>query len=137
MSQRISIELPDALYESVERVAAATQRSTSQVIAEQLAAGLPPLDDVPADEAVALAALAALSDAELWQVARQESSEVAWETLSDLLEMQGTGALTDKEQSRLNSAMARYGERLVLQSHAWLLLARRGYNVPPQRTATE
>jgi hypothetical protein len=50
----ITVDLPQAIFDSVDRVARATHRSPEAVVKTMLAHALPPLDDVAPEEADAL-----------------------------------------------------------------------------------
>lgn len=132
-SQLITLELPDSLYLTVSKLAQVTQRPVGEILQESLAHTLPPLDDVPADEADVLARMSTLDDAVLWQASKRTLPEHQQEELAILLERQNAGELTPDAAVRLQELMAEYGRLLVRQSHAWLLLARRGYQVPIQQ----
>ncbi len=132
-SQQITLELPDSLYRTVTKLAKVTQRPVGEILQESLAHTLPPLDDIPADEADVLARMSTLDDAALWQVSKSTLPEHQQEELQTLLDHQNAGELTHDATARLQDLMAEYGRLLVRQSHAWLLLARRGYQVPIQQ----
>ena len=132
-SQTVTLELPDDLYRTAHKLAIATKRPLAAVLQESLARILPPLDDVPSEEADALAQLSLLDDSALWQESKVSLSKSQQEILQTLLDRQSEGELTTDEAIHLQDLMEAYGRLLVRQSHAWLLLARRGYIVPPQQ----
>jgi predicted transcriptional regulator len=129
----ITLELPDNLYHTVNKLAQATKRPLADILQECLAHTLPPLDDVPADEADILARMSTLDDAALWQASTMTLPEPEQDELRSLLDFQNSGELTADAAVRLQELMDEYGRLLVRQSHAWLLLARRGYKVPIQQ----
>ncbi len=131
-TQTITLELPNLIYRSAHQMAEATQRPLEVVLQESIAVALPPLDDVPADEAVELAAMALLDDASLWQEARSMLAVDQQVALQALLDRQEAGELLLEEESRLQELLDAYGRLTVRKAHAWLLLARRGYRVPMQ-----
>lgn len=131
-SQTITLDLPDDLYQTANRLAQAAQRPLNDILQDTLAHALPPLDDVPPEEADVLAHLSSLDDAALWQTSRATMPEDEQEELRTLLDTQGEGEIAPDEAKRLRELMNRYGQLLVRQAHAWLLLARRGYRVPIQ-----
>lgn len=133
-SPNITLQLPDTLYRSAQRVAQATQRPISEVIADSLAHALPPLDDVPEAEAEALAKLSLLDDAQLWQVAAQSMSSADQDKLHLLLDEQNAGQINDHGREELTALLETHNQIMLHKAHAWLLLARRGYQVPPQQT---
>jgi hypothetical protein len=106
----------------------------AEFLQESLMHTLPPLDDVPAEEAEILAHMSTLDDAALWQTSAVTMPESQREELHALLDCQSAGALMPDDAVRLQQLLDAYGRLLVRQSHAWLLLARRGYKVPIQQT---
>jgi len=132
-TQTVQIELPESLYQTAIQLAQATNRSLADVLHESLTHSLPPLDDVPPEEAADLAQLSGLDDAALWRAAERALAAEQQDELQNLLDRQGAGELTAEEQARLHTLMDEYGRALVRRSHAWLLLARRGYRVPVQQ----
>jgi hypothetical protein len=131
--QTVTIDLPEPLYRSANQVAQATNRPLADVLRESLVHGLPPLDDVPLEEADELAHLSSLDDAALWQASFTTMSTIEQAELNHLLTRQSAGALSLHDESRLQILMDEYSRLLVRKAHAWLLLARRGYRVAPQK----
>ena len=131
-TQTITIQLPDDLYRSANQLARTTKRPLDEILQDSLTHTLPPLDDVSPGEAEALAQLSLLDDAELWQIAQSNLSPVKQTRLEALLLAQNKGELDEDAKETLIKLQNEYGRLLVRQSHAWLLLARRGYKVPVQ-----
>jgi predicted transcriptional regulator len=132
--QTITVELPESLYRTVSTLAKVTKRPLAEILQESLAHTLPPLDDVPAEEAEILAHFSTLDDAALWQASTITMPESQQHALHALLDRQNAEDLTPEETAHLQKLLEEYGRLLVRQSHAWLLLARRGYNVPIQQS---
>jgi len=132
-SQTITFELPEHLYRTVSKLAQVTKRPLAEILQESLAHTLPPLDDVPVEEVDVLAHMSTLDDAALWHASKVTMPEGQQEELHALLDCQSAGELTAAGAVRLQELLDEYGRLLVRQSHAWLLLARRGYNVPIQQ----
>ena len=135
--QTVALELPESLYRSARQVAQATQKPLEIVLRDSIANALPPLDDVSPEEAAELAALANLNDATLWQESRATLAPAEQAEMHDLLDRQGAGALSQTEQARMQDLMDVYGRLMVRKAHVYLLLARRGYCVPPQHASRE
>jgi predicted transcriptional regulator len=131
--QIITLELPEDLYRSVTKLAQATKRPLDEILRESLSHTLPPLDDVSGEEADELAQMSTLDDAALWQASQVTMTDQERDELRVLLDDQSAGELTPIGAARLQVLLAVYGRALVRQAHAWLLLARRGYNVPVQQ----
>ncbi len=132
-TQTLTLELPEALHRSVRQIAAATKRPLGDVVTQILAHALPPLDDVPAEDAELLARMSALDDGALWHEARATLSAGEQAELGTLLDRQGAQELAEQDRARLRILMDEYGRLMVRKSHAWLLLARRGYQIPALR----
>ncbi len=135
--QTVAVELSESLYRSARQVAQATQKPLEIVLRDSIANALPPLDDVSPNEATELATLANLDDATLWQESRATMPLTEQAEMHDLLDRQGAGTLTHTEPTRLQDLMDVYGRLMVRKAHIYLLLARRGYRVPPQNAPQE
>ncbi len=131
-TQTVTVELSGSLYRSARQVAEATRKPLATVLEDSLAHILPPLDDVPPEDAQELAWLSSLDDAALWREARAEMTDTEQAEMHKLLDRQGAGELTDAEHGRLQKLLTAYGRLTVRKAHAYLLLARRGYRVPMQ-----
>lgn len=101
-TETITLQLPESLYRTARRIAETTGQSVPAVLQASIAYALPPLDDVPEDEAVQLAGLALLDDGALWRAAR------ATMTVDEQTEM---GALLDRQGSGQLIRLRRTGER--------------------------
>lgn len=132
MTETVTIELPESVYQSARRLAEATGMSLDAVLQASIARTVPPLDDVPADQAADLAALALLDDGALWRAARATMPPNEQTEMHELLDSQGVGDLDSAGKGRLDELLAEYGLLTVRKAHAYMLLARRGYRVPPQ-----
>ncbi|HFQ94902.1 MAG TPA: hypothetical protein ENK32_12880 [Anaerolineae bacterium] len=131
-TQTVTIQLPEHLYRSASQLARAAKRPLADIVRDSLAHALPPLDDVDPAEAEELAGLSQLSDAELWRAAQSNLPPEQQSRLDALLLAQSAGELDEAGLEQLRKLQNEYGRLLVRQSHAWLLLARRGYKVPLQ-----
>jgi predicted transcriptional regulator len=132
--QTVTLELPEHLYRTVSKLAQITKRPLTEILQESLAHTLPPLDDIPAEEADVFVHMSTLNDAALWRASKVTLSEEQQEALHALLDRQSAGELTPDDAVRLQEILDQYGHLLVRQAHAWLLLARRGYHVPIQQS---
>ena len=128
--QKITLELPEELYRTVSKLAQVTNRPLADILQESRAHTLPPLDDVSGEDAAVLARMSTLDDIALWQASRVTIPESQQAELHAMLDDQSAGEPTPAGAARLQELLDAYGRLLVRQSHAWLLLARRGYNVP-------
>jgi hypothetical protein len=132
-TQTITLELSESLYRSAKHFAEVTKRPIEEIVEESLIHTLPPLDDVEPDDAEILARLSSLDDSALWEEAEKVLAIEKQAELDTLLSRQNAGELKGNETVRLQYLMNEYGRLLVQKSHAFLLLARRGYRVPVQK----
>ena len=130
--QTVTLDLEEPIYRAARRVAEVTGQSLDDVLRASIAHALPPLDDLPPDDATDLAALALLDDGALWRAARAELGRLSRPSCGQLLDQQSAGELEAPSLGRLGELLDGYGRLTVRKAHAYLLLARRGYRVPMQ-----
>jgi len=128
--QTVTIELPEPLYRFARQVAEVTKQPLEAILRDSIAHMLPPLDDVPPEEAIDLAKLASFDDAALWREACATMTAAEQAEIHELLDRQGAGELTSSGHARLRGLLDTFGRLTVRKAHAYLLLARRGYRVP-------
>jgi hypothetical protein len=126
----ITLRLPAVLMQRAQLSAQVLHRPIEDVLTESLSHVLPPLEDLPEAEALELASLALLADGALWREARETFSVVEQAELEELLYQQNAGLLSREQAARLQDLLAEAGRLMVRKSYAYLLLARRGYQVP-------
>lgn len=125
-----TISIPNTLYEKAERLAQQTSQSVDDVICARLAGALDqPMLDLPSDERAELQAMSYLSDDALWTIAREQMQPEFQEFMSQLMDKNSTGTLSEEEFQNLSELVER-GQRLTLRkSQAMKLLLNRGYSV--------
>jgi hypothetical protein len=64
--ETVTLELDEPIYRAARQVADATGQPLDAVLLRSIVHALPPLDDVPVEEAADLVALALLDDGALW-----------------------------------------------------------------------
>jgi len=134
--QPITLNLPKAVYEQIRRAAKKAQRPVEQVLVEAITAVAPVVDTTSEKLRTALAQMAYLNDAALWQASRATMSveqRVRLETLHYQQQRQG---LTAEERAEEQALLALYRETLLIRAQAAVLLKHRGYDVTdPQQFA--
>jgi hypothetical protein len=68
----VVVELPEEIYERVDRTAKGLKQPVQQALIKIVEAGLPSLAKVPPEYWPELETLEAMSDEELWEIARSE-----------------------------------------------------------------
>jgi hypothetical protein len=126
----VTINLPETIYEQIRQAAAKTHRPLDDVLAEAVAAVAPMLDTSPGPLRSALAHLAYLNDAALWQAARATMPAEQRQRLEALHDKQQRGdPLTVEEREEEEALLALYRETLLVRAQAVVLLKQRGYDI--------
>ena len=125
-----TISIPNTLYEKAQRLAKQTSQSVNDVICTRLEGALDqPMLALPSDERAELRAMSYLSNDALWTIAREQMQPDLQHAMSQLMEKNSKGTITDHECRDL-SALVERGQRLTLRkSQAMKLLLERGYSV--------
>jgi len=129
--QTLILNIPDDLYHRLQQRAEFSRRTMEDELLDLLTTAMVD-DEIPADIQEAVAALASLDDAVLWQTARDShlTPEQAEEVEELHFKRQREG-LTNSEQQRLTWLMHQYDKALLVRSHALGLLKERGHDIQP------
>ena len=84
MIQAITLKLPDTIYKQIRQAAEKAQRPVDDVLVEAVAAVAPVMDTASGPMRSALAHMAYLNDAALWQAARATMTAEQQERLESL-----------------------------------------------------
>jgi hypothetical protein len=125
MSIQLILNLPDDTYERVAQFAACAKRDVSEIIAAALASSLPSLEVI-----TQLRNVTKLSDHEILQLTELRLAPEIDFRLSELLDRQQSGELTELEQAELAALMRMYEMGLLRQSQALAEAVKRGL-IPP------
>jgi uncharacterized protein YnzC (UPF0291/DUF896 family) len=99
------------------------------VLLEAVAAVAPVIGTEPENLRTALAQMAYLNDAALWQAARTTMTAEQRERLETLHDKQQHEGLTPDEQVEEQALLSLYRETLLVRAQAAVLLKQRGYDV--------
>jgi hypothetical protein len=134
--QAITLNLPETVYEQIRRAAEKAQRPVNEVLVEAVTAVAPVIGIASGEMRTALAQMAYLNDAALWQAARTTMTAEQRERLEALHDQQQRDGLTAEEQAEEQALLALYRETLLVRAQAAVLLKQRGYDVSdPQQFA--
>jgi hypothetical protein len=125
MSTRVVLNLPDETYERAAQYAAYARREVAEIIAAALASTLPSRDAINQ-----LRSITKLPDSDVLALTKLRMEPQADRRLSELLNRQQEGELTDAEQAELAALMRSYEMGLLRQSQALAEAVRRGL-IPP------
>jgi hypothetical protein len=124
--QAITLNLPDTVYEQIRNAAEKSKRSVTDVLAEAVTAAVPATSDSLRS---ALAHMAYLNDAALWQAARATMLPDQRQRLEALHDQGQRLALTPQEQAEEQALLALYRETVLVRAQAATLLKLRGYDI--------
>lgn len=128
-AQDVTIRLPQALFEQLQARAARRQRSVADEVIDVLTGAAPATEALPADLEHALAQLASLDDAALWQAARSRMPTDAADRLQALNLKRQREGLDEAEQRESDQLVDQYERAMLLRAQAAALLKQRGHNV--------
>jgi hypothetical protein len=125
----VTLELPDTVYDQIRQAAERAHRPLADVLVEAVTAVAPVVDAAPDNLKSALAQLAYLNDAALWQVARATLSEDQRARLQDLHDHKQRLPLSEQERAEEEALLRLYRETVLVRAQAAALLKQRGYDV--------
>ena len=128
-AQTIQLDLPETVYRQIQRAAEKTHRPFNDVLIEAVSAVAPVMEMPPSPLRTALAQMAYLNDAALWQAARatiQQPERERMEALHDQLQRTGLSIQERQEEQKL---LALYQETILVRAQAAVLLKQRGYDI--------
>ncbi len=127
MSRQITLDIPEEVVERAERIARLSHRNIGDVLTTALAVALPPMP-LPEDAAD----IRRLPDDDLLKLCRLEMAEEDDRRLSELLELNSEGDLSETDRKQFVSLMAAYEAGLLLKASALAEAVRRGLRPPFQ-----
>jgi hypothetical protein len=131
MSQTITINLSDTLYEQLKRAAELSRQPTEAIVIQSLTHTLPALlEEIPAQYQPAVYPLLQMSDADLQREANRTFPLERWAEYEALLDKKKTGPLTTDEEARLDTLRREADVLMFRRGYAAVLLKRRGYHLP-------
>lgn len=122
MTAKITLNLSDEVYRQAELLAQQCHRSVSEILVETLENFL-----LPTAKPVS-----ALSDSEVIALTQLRLQPFQEQRLSELLEQQQSGTITDLEREELQALIHIYEDRLLQQAQALNESVRRGLLEPLQ-----
>ena len=127
----IAIQVPDALFERLKRVANLTHRSIEDIAVTSLEAALPLDPNLPADLADELAAMHLYSDDALRSALLPSFTAIEERKLNQINTAAGERELTPNEISQQSLLIFAYRRSVLRRAKALALLVQRGHPIPP------
>ena len=129
MSETVTLQIPEVLYQRLAIVAGATQRLLEDIILQALQIVSPlTWKDVPEEFQTDLASLDRLDDNSLWQIANSKKTILEMERYDFLLSKQKNIELTASERLELESLRTDSDRFMLRKSQAAAILKWRGHN---------
>jgi plasmid stability protein len=127
--QTLTLQVPDVLYTRLKERARQANRSVEAELLDVLATAVPAADELPRDLADAVAPLAQLDDAALWQAARSRLPDQSASRLEDPHQKRQREGLTDTEHRELAGLIAQDERTVLVRARAAALLRERGHDI--------
>ncbi|HAI70666.1 MAG TPA: hypothetical protein DCM38_14670 [Gammaproteobacteria bacterium] len=125
------IQLPQPLYQRLQRFTRLTRRTLESVVLQTLDANVPSLpENLPETLREIWLALEQLDDEALCGIARGTISQQHQEEYSLLLEKNRQGSLTASEQTMLDKLYFEANQYMLRKAYANVLLKWRGHQLP-------
>ena len=139
-TQKVTVELPQAIFQQLARIAQATQQPLETLVAQSIVSNLPPTpDNAPVEIQEELLQMQTWDDFELLAITFGRASLNANSQITDqqqkrhieLLEKNSTSEELNKSERQELSELRIKADRLMLQkAYAWSVLRWRGHKVP-------
>jgi hypothetical protein len=126
----VVVELPEDIYERVDRTAKGLKQPIQQALIKIVEAGLPSLAKVPPEYQPELEVLEAMEDEELWEIAQRDMPAAQQDRLDHLLQKNQAEDLSKVEQQELDQLHAEANRLMLQKSYAYVLLKWRGHQMP-------
>ncbi|MDJ0619581.1 MAG: hypothetical protein QNJ63_23040 [Calothrix sp. MO_192.B10] len=129
-TQKVTVELPQAIFQQLTRIAWATKQPLEVLITQSIVSNLPPTpDNAPVEIQAELLQMQTWDDNELLAIAKSKISTQQQQRHIELLE-KNQSELTPDERQELCSVRLE-ADRLMLQkAYAWSVLRWRGHKIP-------
>jgi plasmid stability protein len=127
--QRVTLELPELLYQRLKDRAVQAHRTVEDEMLDVLATSVPIADELPADLDQAISPLVLLDDQALWRAARGTLPSDVAQRLEELhLKRQREGLTADEAQT-VATLVRQYERAMLVRAQAAALLKQRGHDI--------
>jgi hypothetical protein len=130
MSEAITLQIPDPLYQRLANTAQATHRPIEDVVLYSLKVGSPPTwDNVPEEFQSDLAALDRLEDEALWKIAQARKTTSDMTRYEALLQQNQEHTLSATDRAELTDLRIEGDRFMLCKAQAAAILRWRGHSV--------
>ena len=130
-TQRVTIDLPEAVFQRLVRLAEATDQPVELLVAQSVMSNLPSsADSVSPERQPEFLRRQGLTNEDLWVIAQAQAEPIQHQRQTQLLAKNAEHSLPLEEQQEL-AALRRAADELMLRkAYAWSLLRWRGQRIP-------
>ena len=133
-TQQVTIDLPDAIFHQLIRLAEATRQPLEALVAQSVVSNLPPMvDQVSVEMQAELLKMQGLPIEELLPIAQSQIDPEIHQQHVQLLDKNQQGDLTVDEQEDLMEFQSVCDRLMLRKAYAWSMLRWRGYPIPAIR----
>ncbi|NJM17970.1 MAG: hypothetical protein HC836_39750 [Richelia sp. RM2_1_2] len=131
-TQKVTVELPQAIFQQLARIANATQQPLETLAAQSIVSNLPPTpDNAPVEIQEELLQMQIWDLEELLAIANSQITSEQQKRHTELLEKNSTVEELNKSERQELSELRIKADRLMLQkAYAWSVLRWRGHKIP-------
>jgi len=131
-TQKVTVELPQAIFQQLARIAQATQQPLETLVAQSIVSNLPPTpDNAPVEIQEELLKMQTWDDKELLAITNSQITNQQQKRHVELLDKNSTSEELHKSERQELSELRIKADRLMLQkAYAWSVLRWRGHKVP-------
>jgi predicted transcriptional regulator len=130
-AQKVTVELPEPIFQQLSRIAIATQQPIEALINQSIASNLPPtVDNAPLEIQAELLRMQTQSIEELQSIAQGQVSLEQQQRHTALLEKKQTKILTPQEHQELIDLRVLADKLMLKKAYAWSVLRWRGNRIP-------
>jgi hypothetical protein len=131
-TQRVTIELPESIFNRFVQIAEATQQPLEDLIAQSVVSNLPPsAENAPLELRAELMEMQTLSVDELLAIAQTQADAIQHEHHVQLLEKNQAGLMHPEEQKELTNLRLTADRLMLRKAYAWSILRWKGHRLPP------
>jgi predicted transcriptional regulator len=130
-AQKVTVELPEPIFQQLSRIAIATQQPIEALINQSIASNLPPtVDNAPPEIQAELLRMQTQSLEELQAIAQGQVLLEQQQRHTAFLEKNQTEILTSEERQELIDLRASADKLILKKAYAWSVLRWRGNRIP-------
>lgn len=130
--QRVTVELPEPVFQQLVRIAEATSQPLEVLAAQSITSNLPPsVDNVPPELQAELLRIQSLSTDELLEIVQAQIEPLQQAQHTALLEKNQKDEISQEELKELSRLRSTVDRLMVCKAYAWAVLRWRGHRVPP------